>query len=136
MLWTIPCMLGLVLDGKRFLETQARCLNQEEALNSPGGLISVLNFSLEFLNFVLLSQWFLGREFDWRGLHMYPWMRISHYYELLTNAIMFWDFHNHHWRNLPFFVQIWILCLKWTLHEFGRCICCMKAIQTTKMPFN
>ena len=41
----ILMVLGLVLDGNRFLETQARCFDQEEALNSPGRLISVSHFS-------------------------------------------------------------------------------------------
>ena len=51
-------MLGLGLDGNRFLETQARCLNQKETLNSPGRLITVLSFFHFFsiLHMVFLQQ--------------------------------------------------------------------------------
>ena len=38
-------VLGLVLDGNDFLETQARCLNQKEALNCAANKNSVSHFS-------------------------------------------------------------------------------------------
>ena len=72
-------MLGLVYDCKSFLGVLGMCLDQKKGLNYAGIWISVCDFSLEFLNLVLLSQRFLGRDSCMRGLHLWLSMRISHY---------------------------------------------------------
>ena len=49
-------VLGLILDCKRFLETQATYWNPFLALNCPATMKSVSKFLLKFCNLVMDSQ--------------------------------------------------------------------------------
>ena len=64
--------LRLVLDGKRFLEVLGTRLDQKKGSNYARIWISVCDFSLEFLNLVLLSQRFFRHVSCIQGLYMYP----------------------------------------------------------------
>ena len=47
-------------------------LDQKEGLNYAGKWFSVCDFSSSFLDLLWPFERVLGRELDWKGLHMYP----------------------------------------------------------------
>ena len=64
-------VLELSSDCKRFLEGPTMYWKQEKGSNWPASENSVFTFLQVFWNFVWPFLVSLGREFDWRGLHMY-----------------------------------------------------------------
>ena len=134
--WAVSWALALSSDCKRFLEGPAMYWKQEKGSNWPASENSVFTFLQVFWNFVWPFLVSLGREFDWRGLHMYPWMRISHNKELLTITMKFWISSLTPLKNLPFLFKIWISCLKWTVHEIGRRIMMYQSHSSHKISLN
>ena len=70
LLWAISCVLGLVYDCKSFLGGLGVCLDQRKCLNCTVSLISDYDFSLGFWKLLWPFERVLGRELDWKGLHI------------------------------------------------------------------